>query len=123
MRRVPLGSTPLLSCLAGPAEALQMVRHMGVGLGRVMRQARPSIAEGVPKSLACSVGGFRPGLFLKLPLPTSCSLNTRAAARLTVGREAAALGLDFRIGVNVRLDWIRASHLHPQRSQQEEAAQ
>ena len=55
---VPLGLVRLLSCFAGPEEALQTVAHVdvGVGLGRMARLAEPSTAQWVPVSPALGFG-------------------------------------------------------------------
>lgn len=45
-----------------------MVRHMGVGLGRVTRWTRPSTAEGVPRS-QLAVLGFPAWLMLEAASP------------------------------------------------------
>lgn len=108
-----LEPTPLLSCLADPAEALQTVRHMGVGLGRVTRQTRPSTAEGVPRSqLAAS--GFPAWLMLEAASPHFLfsehkGSSPACSSRGSRGRSSSSvLGPGLLTGVNVPFDWMRS---------------
>lgn len=88
-----LGLVHVLSCFAGLAEALQTDGEAGsCGSGTAIHSRRGSCEP------STQFWGFRPGLCLKLPLPTSCSLNMRQPSL-----DRTALGSGILGGVAVPL--------------------